>query len=68
MKMNTFIAELYFIINEKSFLWWGNIVCVVLLFSVNQAKCALFYDILDNLIVLLLEPLNLAKARECRIW
>jgi lichenan operon transcriptional antiterminator len=43
-------------------------VNVVLMFSINPAERALFYDIFDNLIVLLLEPPNLKKARECQTY
>lgn len=68
MKMNANKTGLCVVISEKSFPWGNNMVNVVLLFSINQAERALFYDIFDNLIVLLLEPPNLKKASECRTW
>jgi lichenan operon transcriptional antiterminator len=68
MKMNAKKTGLCVVISEKTFPWGNNMVNVVLLFSINQAERALFYDIFDNLIVLLLEPPNLKKASECRTW
>lgn len=68
MKMNATKTGLCVVISEKTFSWGNNMVNVVLLFSINQAERALFYDIFDNLIVLLLEPPNLKKASECRTW
>jgi lichenan operon transcriptional antiterminator len=68
MKMNANKTGLCVVISEKTFPWGNNMVNVVLLFSINQAERALFYDIFDNLIVLLLEPPNLKKASECRTW
>jgi len=68
MKMDAMKTGLCVVINEKAFSWGGNKVNVVLLFSINQAERALFYDIYDNLIVLLLEPPNLAEVMGCRTY
>lgn len=68
MKMNAFKTGLCVVVSEKPFQWGDNMVNVVLLFSINRDERSLFYDIFDNLIVLLLEPLNLTKASECQTW
>ncbi|MHC0463062.1 BglG family transcription antiterminator [Kosakonia cowanii] len=68
MRMNAFKTGLCVTVSEKPFQWGDNIVNVVLLFSINRAERSLFYDIFDNLIVLLLEPRNLMKASECKTW
>lgn len=66
MKMNAIKTGLCVAISERPFPWGNNMVNVVLLFSINQNEKDVFYDVFDNLIVLLLEPPNLSKVRESK--
>ncbi len=68
MKMNAVKTGLSVVITDKPFSWGDNMVNVVLMFSISQGERALFYDIFDNLIVLLLEPINLKRVKECQTW
>ncbi|HEY0207704.1 BglG family transcription antiterminator [Acerihabitans sp.] len=68
MKMNATKTGLSVVITDKPFTWGDNMVNVVLMFSISRGERALFYDIFDNLIVLLLEPINLKKVKECQTW
>ncbi|PIJ92875.1 hypothetical protein BL250_07940 [Erwinia sp. OLTSP20] len=68
MKMDAIKTGLCVAISEKPFPWGDNMVNMALIFSINKAERAIFYDIFDNIIVLLLEPANLKKALECRSW
>lgn len=65
MKMNSKRTGMFVLLNEKSFLWGENMVNIVLLFAINPDERAIFHDIFDNLIVLLLEKANVNKLLDC---
>jgi lichenan operon transcriptional antiterminator len=56
------------LINEKPVPWGKQAVNVVLLFSIQREDRSLFYDIFDNLIVLLLEAANVTKIMSCKTY
>ncbi|MDR2551877.1 MAG: PTS sugar transporter subunit IIA [Treponema sp.] len=56
------------LLNRKPFSWNQNMVNIVLLFSVQRDTRPLFYDIFDNLIVLLLESSNKSKILDCHTY
>jgi lichenan operon transcriptional antiterminator len=62
MRMDAKKMGMLVLLSDKPVPWGGSAVNIVLLFSVNKESRALFYDIFDNLIVLLLEPSNKAKV------
>lgn len=47
-------------LSEKGVAWGQNKVKIILLFSVNRDEKGIFYEVFENLIVLLLEPGNVA--------
>ncbi|MDR1689191.1 MAG: PTS sugar transporter subunit IIA [Clostridiales bacterium] len=53
-------------ISERPVPWGANKVRIMLMFCVNKDDRQIFYDVLENLIVLLLEPANAARAAACR--
>ncbi|HWQ77568.1 MAG TPA: PTS sugar transporter subunit IIA [Anaerovoracaceae bacterium] len=69
MKMNAHKTGMFILLNEKKPLDWGeNPVNIVLLFAVNKDERAIFHDVFDNLIVLLLEKANAAKVIGCNSY
>ncbi|MEL7654910.1 MAG: BglG family transcription antiterminator [Bacillota bacterium] len=69
MKMNAHKTGMFVLINEKKPLEWGeHTVSIVLLFAVNKDERAVFHDVFDNLIVLLLEKPNAAKVIGCNSY
>jgi lichenan operon transcriptional antiterminator len=65
MQMNAKKTGMFVLLTDKPIPWGKNSVNIVLLFSVNKESRSLFYDIFDNLIVLLLETPNKAKIMDC---
>ncbi|MDR2662974.1 MAG: PTS sugar transporter subunit IIA [Treponema sp.] len=65
MQMNAKKTGMSVLINEKPVPWGQSMVNIVLLFSIQKETRNLFYDILNNLIVLLLEAPNAAKIVNC---
>jgi lichenan operon transcriptional antiterminator len=61
MQMNAKKTGMSVLINEKPIPWGENMVNITLLFSIQRETKDLFYDILNNLIVLLLEAPNAAR-------
>lgn len=65
MKMNANRTGMFVLLNEKkSIMWDKHSVRVVLLFAINKEERAIFHDVFDNLIVLLLEKANAIKVTE----
>jgi lichenan operon transcriptional antiterminator len=65
MRMNARKTGMFVLLTDKPIPWGKNSVNIVLLFSVNKESRSLFYDIFDNLIVLLLEKPNTTKIMGC---
>ncbi|UYP01228.1 PTS sugar transporter subunit IIA [Oceanotoga sp. DSM 15011] len=66
MKMNAKKTGIFILLNEKYPINWnGQLVKIVLLFAINEYEREIFYDVYDNLIVLLLEEENAYKLTEC---
>jgi lichenan operon transcriptional antiterminator len=65
MRMNARKTGMFVLLTDKPIPWGENAVNIVLLFSVNKETRSLFYDLFDNLIVLLLEPPNKLKVLAC---
>lgn len=59
--MNAYKTGLSILINNEGVNWDEGFVNLVLLFSISKDDTALFYDVFDNLIILLLEPENLKR-------
>lgn len=63
MKMNAKKTGMFVLLNEKKpFEWDKHKVSIVLLFAINEDERAIFHDVYDNLIVLLLEKDNALKV------
>ena len=63
MKMDACKTGMFILLNEKEPIPWGDhAVNIILLFAVNKDERAIFHDVFDNLIVLLLEKPNAAKV------
>jgi lichenan operon transcriptional antiterminator len=56
------------LLNEKPIPWGKQSVNISLLFCVQKETRNLFYDIFDNLIVLLLEASNAVKIMNCKTY
>jgi lichenan operon transcriptional antiterminator len=65
MQMNAKKTGMFVLLTDKPIPWGKNQVNIVLLFSVNKESRSLFYDIFDNLIVLLLETPHKLKVMGC---
>jgi lichenan operon transcriptional antiterminator len=65
MQMNAKKTGMFVLLTNAPIPWGKNSVNIVLLFSVNKESRSLFYDIFDNLIVLLLEAPNKMKIMNC---
>jgi lichenan operon transcriptional antiterminator len=65
MRMDAKKTGMFVLLSDKPIPWGESAVNIVLLFSVNRESRSLFYDIFDNLIVLLLEAPNKAKVLAC---
>ena len=68
MYLNAKKTGMAILINEKPIPWGKSTVNTVLLFSIQKETRSLFYDIFDNLIVLLLETSNIAKIISCKTY
>ena len=68
MRMSAKKTGMAILINEKPIPWGNHEVNIVLLFSVRKETRNLFYDIFDNLIVLLLETSNAEKIKVCKTY
>ncbi|MDR2073705.1 MAG: PTS sugar transporter subunit IIA, partial [Spirochaetaceae bacterium] len=68
MQMNAKKTGMFVLLTGTPIPWGKNPVNIVLLFSVNKESRSLFYDIFDNLIVLLLETPNKAKIMDCETY
>lgn len=63
MKMNANRTGMFVLINERRPIQWdGHQVSIVLLFAINREERAIFHDVFDNLIVLLLNKANAARV------
>jgi lichenan operon transcriptional antiterminator len=65
MQMNAKKTGMFVLITNKPIPWGKNLVNIVLLFSINKENRSLFYDVFDNLIVLLLENPTKMKIMDC---
>jgi lichenan operon transcriptional antiterminator len=65
MQMNARKTGMFVLLTDKPIPWGETAVNIVLLFSVNKETRSLFYDLFDNLIVLLLETPNKIKVLGC---
>jgi lichenan operon transcriptional antiterminator len=68
MQMNAKKTGMAVLINENPIPWGQKMVNVVLMFSIQKETINLFYDIFDNLIVMLLEAANTAKIMKCESY
>ncbi len=69
MKMNANKTGMFVLLNEKKPLEWdSHLVSIVLLFAINEDERAIFHDVYDNLIVLLLEKNNASKVTGCNTY
>jgi lichenan operon transcriptional antiterminator len=68
MRMDAKKTGMLVLLSDKPIPWGESAVNIVLLFSVNKESRNLFYDIFDNLIVLLLEASNKAKVLGCETY
>jgi lichenan operon transcriptional antiterminator len=69
MKMNANQTGMFILLNDKKPIEWdNNFVSVVLLFAINKEDRAIFQDVYDNLIVLLLEKANASKVTGCNTY
>jgi lichenan operon transcriptional antiterminator len=68
MRMNAKKTGMFVLLTDTPISWGKNPVNIVLLFSVNKESRSLFYDIFDNLIVLLLETPNKTKIMDCETY
>ena len=68
MRMNAKKTGMAVLLNEKALHWGESAVNIVLLFSIKRSERSLFYDIFDNLIVLLLEPGNVKSVMDCETY
>ena len=66
MKLNARKTGMYIMISEKGIIWGKQTVNLVLLFAVNKEDRAMFHEVFDNFIVLLLENQNLDLVLESR--
>ncbi len=63
MKMNSFKTGMFILINQQEPIPWGEkAVNIVLLFTVNKDERAIFHEVFDKLITLLLDKQNLARV------
>jgi lichenan operon transcriptional antiterminator len=65
MKMTAKRTRMYTMLNKKGISWGAGKVNIILMFSISPEDRAKFYEVFDNLIVLLLEPQNAHKIIEC---
>jgi lichenan operon transcriptional antiterminator len=68
MRMEAIKTGMFVLVSDTPISWGENQVNIVLEFSVNKETRNIFYDILDNLIVLLLEPINKTKIMNCETY
>jgi lichenan operon transcriptional antiterminator len=68
MSMNAKKTGMFVLLSDKPIPWGESAVNIVLLFSVSKESRSLFYDIFDNLIVLLLETPNKIKVMGCNTY
>jgi lichenan operon transcriptional antiterminator len=54
------------LINRRPIPWGQDKVNIVLMFSIQNETRNIFYDVFENIIVLLLEPANRARVMECK--
>lgn len=68
LKQDALKTGMFILLNEKPIVWGKNIVNVVLLFAINRSGQALFHEIFDNLVVLLLEQQHLERVLRCETY
>lgn len=69
MKMNANKTGMFVLLNERKPLEWDrHLVSIVILLAVNEDERAIFHDVYDNLIVLLLEKNNASKVTGSRTY
>lgn len=68
MKMTAKKTKMYVALSEKPVSWGEGKVNIMLLFSISKEERGKFYEIFDNLIVLLLESQNAARIMRCKSY
>lgn len=69
MKMDANQTGMFVLLNEKNPIEWdNNFVSIVLLLAIYKEERAIFHDVYDNLIVLLLEKANATKVIESNTY
>lgn len=69
MKMSANKTGMFVLLNEKKPIKWDkHLVSIVLLFAIREDDRAVFHDVFDNLIVLLLEKNNATKVTRCNTY
>lgn len=65
MHMNANKTGMFVLLNEKKpIIWNENPVSIVMMFAISREERAIFHDVYDNLIVLLLDKSNAVKVAE----
>jgi lichenan operon transcriptional antiterminator len=68
MRQNAQKTGMCVLINRRPIHWGQEMVNIVLLFSIQKETRNIFYDVFENLIVLLLEPANRTKIMGCKSY
>jgi Mannitol/fructose-specific phosphotransferase system, IIA domain len=68
LQMNAKKTGMYICLCEKPVPWGETRVQIILLFSVNREDKSRFYEVFENLIVLLLEPANALRVALCKTY
>lgn len=65
MHMNANKTGMFVLLNEKKPIMWNeNPVSIVMMFAISREERAIFHDVYDNLIVLLIDKANAVKVLE----
>lgn len=68
LKMCAKKTGMFVLLNDAPFKWGEHLVKIVLLFAINKEDRALFYDVFDNLIVMLLESPFANRVIQCETY
>lgn len=69
MEMNAKKTGMFVLLNEKKPIEWDkHLISIVLMFAVNRDERAIFHDVYDKLVVLLLERGNAMKVVGCSTY
>jgi lichenan operon transcriptional antiterminator len=66
MRQDALKTGMCVLINRRPIRWGEELVNIVLLFSIQKQTRNIFYDVFENLIVLLLEGANRIKIMDCK--